>query len=324
MSWAGASIGKYTFVSSTQITIPIPASLVAHEGKVNVIVTNPDPTQKPSNFLSFDVAPFVQSGCVLFGTYGFFFTGFDSTGPMTTAGAIGVDVSGKVSGEVDYKNSKETRVAEPVIGGTCTNGTILNTGKLTVTTASGTSTYTFASQGVNPQDRGRLAESGDTNGVSGTGRYVFIHPGALTGDYVLAVAGADLLGHRMSVLGRFTDAGTLSNGLGDINADGVVSSGTMTGTISAPDAYSRATATLVIAGRAFKMAFYTLRPEAAFAIDIDPVGSGAILTGFVDQQLNAGHYGNADLDVRCARSLDARPVASHRSRPTTRGRGAVA
>ena len=296
MTWAGTNLGTYTFVSSTQVTIPIPASLVAKQGKVDIVVTNPGTGAKPSDFLSFDVGPLTQSGCVLFGTYDFFFTGFDSTGPMTTAGAFGVDVSGKVSGEVDYKNRTETRAAQPITGGTCTNGTIPNTGKLTITTASGTSTYTFASQGIVPTDRGRMAESGDTNGVSGTGRFVFIHPGALAGDYVIAVVGADMSGQRMGIVGRFTDSGTLSNGVGDINDNGTVTSAaTLTGSVTAPDVYSRATATLVIGGQTFKMAFYTLRPEAAFAIDVDPVGSGAILTGFVDAQLNAGRYGNANL-----------------------------
>ena len=150
VTWAGTNIGTYTFVSSTQITMPIPASLVAKQGKVNIVVTNPGTGATPSDFISFDVTALTLSGCVLFGTYDFFFTGFDSTGPMTTAGAFGVDVSGKVSGEVDYKNRTETRVAEPVTGGSCTNGPIPNTGKLTITTASGTSTYTFASQGISP------------------------------------------------------------------------------------------------------------------------------------------------------------------------------
>ena len=296
VTWAGTNIGTYTFVSSTQVTIPIPASLVATQGKVNIVVTNAAAGSKPSDFISFDVGPLIQSGCVLFGTYDFFFTGFDSTGPMTTAGAFGIDVSGKVSGEVDYKNRTETRLAEPVTGGTCTNGPIPNTGKLTITTASGTSTYTFATQGISPADRGRIAESGDTNGVSGTGRFVFIHPGALAGDYVFAVAGADLSGQRMGIVGRFTDAGTLSNGVADINDNGTVtSSAVLTGSVSAPDAYSRSTATLVIGGQAFKMAFYALRPEAGFAIDIDPVGSGAILSGFVNAQLDAGRYSNANL-----------------------------
>jgi hypothetical protein len=296
VTWAGTNLGTYTFVSSTQITIPIPASLVSRQGKVNIVVTNPGTGSTPSDFISFDVTALTLSGCVLFGTYDFFFTGFDSTGPMTTAGAFGVDVSGKVSGEVDYKNRTETRLAEPVTGGLCTNGPIPNTGKLTITTASGTSTYTFSTQGIAPSDRGRMAESGDTNGVSGTGRFVFIHPGALAGDYVLAVVGADLGGKRMGIVGRFTDTGALSNGLGDINDNGTVtSSAVLTGSITAPDAYSRSIATVVIGGQTFKMAFYVLRPEAAFAIDIDPVGAGAILSGFVDAQANGGRYGNANL-----------------------------
>lgn len=296
VTWAGTNLGTYTFVSSTQITMPIPASLVAKQGKVNIVVTNPGTGATPSDFISFDVTALTLSGCVLFGTYDFFFTGFDSTGPMTTAGAFGVDVSGKVSGEIDYKNRTETRVAEPVTGGMCTNGPVPNTGTLTITTASGTSTYTFASQGISPSDRGRMAESGDTNGVSGTGRFVFIHPGALAGDYVLAVVGADLGGQRMGIVGRFTDTGAFSNGLGDINDNGTVtSSAVLTGSISAPDAYSRSTATVTIGGQTFHMAFYVLRPEAAFAIDVDPVGSGAIVSGFVDAQNNAGRYGNANL-----------------------------
>ena len=298
VTWAGTNLGTFTFVSATQVTILVPASLVAKEDKVNIEVTNTGAGQKPSDFLSFDVTGFTQSGCVLFGTYDFFFTGFDSTGPMTTAGALGVDENGKVSGELDYKNGVETRAAQPITGGACTNGTIPNTGQLTVTTSSGTSTYAFTSQGLTPSDRGRLAESGDANGVSGTGRFVFIHPGVLTGDYVLAVAGANLSGQRMGLVGRYTESasGDLSSGLADLNDDGAItSSAALTGTVTAPDGYSRSTATLNVGGRTFKMAFYVLRPEAAFAIDIDPAGSGAVLTGFVDEQLNAGSYSNANL-----------------------------
>ncbi len=298
VTWAGTVLGTYTFVSSTQVTIPIPASLVAREDKVDVEVTNPGTNEKPSDFVSFDVTAFTGSGCVLFGTYDFFFTGFDSTGPVTSAGAFGVDANGKVSGELDFKNRTETRAAQPITGGTCTNGTVLNTGTLSITTASGTSNYTFSSQGLTPSDRGRLAEAGDANGVSGTGRFVFIHPGVLTGDYVLAVAGANLSGDRMGLLGRFTEGatGTLSNGLGDINDAGtVLSSAALTGTVTAPDGYSRSTATVNVGGRALTFAFYVLRPEAAFAMDIDPAGAGALLTGFVDEQLNAGGYSNANL-----------------------------
>ena len=99
----------------------------------------------------------------------------------------------------------------------------------------------------------------------------------------------------MGVVGRYTGTSTLSNGLGDINDNGTITSHALTGSVSAPDQYSRSTATMVIGAYTFKLAIYALRPEAAFAIDVDPVGSGAVLTGFVDQQLNAGRYGNANL-----------------------------
>ena len=296
VTWAGTNIGTYTFVSSTQITMPIPASLVAKQGKVNIVVTNPGTGATPSDFISFDVGPLTLSGCVLFGTYDFFFTGFDSTGPMTTAGAFGVDVSGKVSGEVDYKNRTETRAGPTRHGGhvhqrhdpehrqTHHHDGIGNF-HLHVRLA--------RHQSRRPGPHGRIGryQRGVGNGA------VRVHTsGALAGDYVLAVAGADLSGNRMAVLGRFTDAGTLSNGVGDINDNGTVtSSAVLTGSVSAPDQYSRSTATVVIGGQTFKMAFYALRPEAGFAIDIDPVGSGAILSGFVDQQVNAGAYGNANL-----------------------------
>src|SRR5476649_487063 len=77
VSWNGTSIGAYTLVSSTQVTILIPASLANKEGKVVVVATNSGIGSKPSNLLDFVVGPFTQSGCVLFGTYDFFFTGFD-------------------------------------------------------------------------------------------------------------------------------------------------------------------------------------------------------------------------------------------------------
>jgi hypothetical protein len=303
VTWAGKNIGPYTFVSSTQITILIAADLVSKQGPVNIQVLDPGTTTKQGGFVTFVVTPFVQSGCALYGTYDFFFTGFDSTGPVTSAGAIGVDQDGNVSGELDFKNRKETRAAQAITGGKCTHGTVPNTGTITVTTSSGTSTYTYAAQPpVDPAvqtDRGRMAEAGDSSGVTGTGRFVFIHPGTASGDYVIAMVGADLSGNRMGVVGRYTISnaatGVLSAGLGDVNDNGAItSSAALTGTISAADAYSRQTATMVIGSHTFRLAIYALRAEAAFAIDVDPVGSGAMLTGFVDQQVN-GPYGNAHL-----------------------------
>ena len=55
--------------------------------------------------------------------------------------------------------------------------------------------------------RGRMAESNDANGVSGTGKFVQLKSnfGYFTGDYMFGVVGEDSGGNRMGIVGRFTD-----------------------------------------------------------------------------------------------------------------------
>jgi hypothetical protein len=307
LSWGSTNLGTWTYVSPTQVTIAIAASLVSSQHQAPIVARNADPTTKPSNELTFAVTGFVQGGCVLFGTYDFFFTGFDADGAVTSAGAFGVDSAGHVNGEVDYKSRTETRVAEPITAGSCSNGADPDTGTLTITTASGTSHYTFVTQGLpTPGIRGRMAESGDANGVSGTGKFVLLKPGFgyFTGDYMMGVVGEDTTGHRMGIVGRFTDnatvnaTGTITGGIADINDNGTqTASAALTGTVAPPDASSRSVATLTIGGRAHTFAFYVLRPDAGFAIDIDPPGSGAVLAGLVNTQYLAGLYGDASLNA---------------------------
>lgn len=307
LSWNGTNLGPYTFVSSTQVTIGIGAKLVTSPGRALIVATNVDPSTKPSKSLPFTITPFAQSGCLLYGTYDFFFTGFDSSGAMNTAGVFGVDAAGNVSGAVDFKNRITTRVAEPITGGSCSNGADANTGTLSITTASGTSHYTFVTQGLPaPGIRGRMAESGDANGVSGTGKFVVLKPdfGFFTGDYMISAVGVDAGGHRMGLVGRFTDTatagttGTLSNGMGDVNDNGSVSAAVaITGSVTPPDASSRCVATLMIGSQPHTFAFYVLRPDAGFAIDIDPPGSGAVLAGLVSTQYLATLYSDANLNA---------------------------
>ena len=307
VSWAGVDIGTYNFVSSTQVTIGIGADKVKGQGRALIVTRNADPATKPSNALPFGVTGFVQSGCVLFGTYDFFFTGFDSSGAVTTAGAFGVDAGGHVNGEVDFKNRTTTRAAQLITSGSCSSGADPNTGTLVITTAAGTSRYTFVTQGLpTPGIRGRMAESADANGVSGTGKFVLLKPdfGYFTGDYAMGVVGSDAGGHRMGIAGRFTESaaagttGTISSGVGDVNDSGTVtSSAAIIGTVSPPDASSRSVATLTIGGQKYTFAFYVLRPDTGFAIDIDAPGSGGVLAGLVSTQLNASLYSDANLSA---------------------------
>jgi hypothetical protein len=307
LSWNGTvNLGQYTFVSSTQVTVQIAANLITTPGTGSIVASIPTPMTTPSNALTLTIAPLTSSACVLFGLYDFFFTGFDSNGPVTAAGDFGVDATGHVSGEEDFKDPAGTRAAQPITGGSCTNGSTANEGTLTITTAAGTSTYTFVTQALPAPGRtGRMAESGDTNGISGSGQFFFAPPGSFfSGDYVLALVGSDSSGGRMSVLGRFTDTdnnntqGTLSSGMGDINDNGALTpSVPITGTVSVPDLYSRSTVTLTLGTQTLNLALYVRSAQLGVAVDTDSGGSSPLLAGFINGQAGAGLYNNGLLSA---------------------------
>ena len=309
LTWNGTtSLGPYTFVSSSQVTVQINASLIANPGGGSIVATIPTPLTNPSNALTLNISPFTSSACVLFGLYDFFFTGFDSTGPVTIGGAFGVDANGNVSGEEDFKHLAGTRAAQSITGGSCKNSATTNEGTLTVTTAAGTSTYSFATQARPvPGLRGQMTESADANGVSGSGRFVFAPPGGFfSGDYVLALVGSDSSGGRMGVVGRFSDSdnncsvcpGTIASGMGDINDAGTLTSSvSITGNVSVPDSYSRSIVTLNLGVQTLNLALYVISSQLGFAVDVDSGGSSPLLAGFVNVQNSPGTYSNGFLNA---------------------------
>jgi hypothetical protein len=296
----------YTFVSSTQVTLQIGAGFIAAPGSFSVVATIPTPLTNPSNALMFTVNPLTSSACVLFGLYDFFFTGFDVNGPVTIAGGFGVDVSGNVSGEEDFKDLAGIRAAQPITGGSCTNSSTANQGTLTITTAAGTSTYAFATQAFPAPGRtGPMAESGDASGISGSGRFFFAPPGSFfNGNYVLALVGSDSTGGRMSVLGQFADndnnntQGTISSGMVDTNDNGSLTpSVPITGTVSVPDLYSRSLVTLTLGSQTLQLALYVKSAQLGVAVDVDSGASSPLLAGFIGGQANAGLYNNGNLSA---------------------------
>jgi hypothetical protein len=309
LSWNGGDLGPYKFVSSTQVTVLVGSSLITGAGSASIVATIPTPKTNPSNALTFTINPFTSSACVLFGSYDFLFTGFDSSGPVTIAGDFGVDANGNVTGEEDFKDMAGTRVAQPITGGSCTNSsTTTNEGTLVLTTAAGTSTYTFATQSLPVVGKaGGLAESGDANGIIGSGRFFFTPPaGFFSGDYVLGLVGSGSSRGRMSVIGRVTDnngsklsnPGTLSAGMGDINDAGAIISGApIAGSVSVPDAYSRSAVTLVIGTQTFHLAVYVKSSQLGVAVDVDSDPSSPQLAGFINTQNNAGTYDNGHLSA---------------------------
>ena len=239
-----------------------------------------------------------------------------------------MDVSGKVSGEEDFKDLAGTRAAEPITGGSCTNSSTTNEGTLTITTATGTSHYSFATQALPvPGVRGQMVESGDANGISGSARFVFAPPGNFfSGDYVIALVGNDSSGGRMSVLGRFTDnnnnlfsnPGTFSSGMGDTNDNGAITSSVpITGSVSVPDVYSRSTVTLTLGAQTLHFAFYVVSSQLGFAVDVDSGASSPLLAGFVNVQNSPGTYSagflNAPVVFSTWGALPGPPVSSDTS-----------
>jgi len=310
--WNGNSIGNYTLVSSTQLTFVVNAPLITNAGTASIVVDNPTDQKAPSNALNLTIQPFTSSACVLYGLYSFFFTGFETPGAgvtpftFTVAGEFGVDANGNVSGEEDFKDPNGTQVATPITGGTCTNGAVANEGTLTITTTAGTSTYTFNTQILpTPGLKGRMVEA-ESNGTTGSGRFVFTPPAAFfDGDYVIALIGDDSSGGRMGVIGRFTEnnpnnaaSSPLTNGLADINDNGALASSVnTTGNVTAPDLYNRCTASVTVGTQNLTLAFYVITSSSGFAIDIDSAAGTPSLTGFVTSQANAGLYQNNQLNA---------------------------
>ena len=305
--WNATGLGNYTFVSSTQVTVQVGAGLITNPGAANITAIIPTPRTNPSNPLALNINAFSSSACVLFGSYDFFFTGFDANGPVTIAGQFGVDANGNVSGEEDFKDLADTHVLQPITGGSCTNSATTNEGTLSITTPTGTSHYTFATQAKpSPGTNGQMAESGDVNGISGSGRFKFTPPGAfLSGDYVIAVVGADSSGGRMGIVGRFSDSntcencvGTLTSGVGDINDHAnLTSNAELSGNISVPDLYSRSVVTVNLGNQTLQFAFYVVTSQVAFAVEVDSGISSPLLAGFVSSQTNAGGYANNYLNA---------------------------
>jgi hypothetical protein len=298
----GGSIGSYTYVSASQVTILVGFLQIPGPGAATIDVQIPN--AKKSNGLPLSVNSFSSSVCVLFGQYDFFFTGFDANGAVTIAGSFGVDTNGDVTGEQDLKTSMATSAQEPITGGTCVNSATTNEGTVTLMTASGSTTYSFVTPThPAPGVKGRVAASG--GGLSGSGRFVLAGGGFFAGDYVLGLVGNDSSGGRMSVVGRFTDTsagfnatGTLSAGIGDINDNGTLSSSAViTGTIGPPDAYSRSAGMLTVGGQALQLAIYVSGAGAGFAGNADPSASAPRLAGIVNTQANAGMFNNGNLSA---------------------------
>lgn len=233
-----------------------------------------------------------QTACLLSGPYAYLVTGFYAAQPVTRAGSVTVTSSGTVTGVHDYKDATNVRPATAVTSGLCQTLTA-NRGQLHINSAaSGNETFDFATDstlkaGQMQQDDGtEVLEAGQFFQQDATA----FNLAALAGNWVFGVVGDDGAKRRLGVVGQLTlDAsGLVSAGVGDNNAATPVVGGTVTGTLTAPDANGRGTATLSVGGQPLPLAYYVVNHDTVFLVTSDTQASTPRVAGRMTRQSGAG------------------------------------
>jgi hypothetical protein len=237
-----------------------------------------------------------QDTCLLLGRFTYLFSGFRGGGPATDAGSITVDASGNITGEHDYKDGHRTTSDETLTSGLCINRQT-NSGQITLNAPSGSLLYNFS---VTPPDatgsinsaRLELVGSGSD---SGSGQMARLDATAITaapptGNFaygLLTVANQEPNTVHTGSAGRFTTdgSGTISAGLTDSNASAVLSAVALTGTLSAPDANGRGTASLTAGGTSSTLVYYIVNAARMYLEDMNPTVATPRSTGFLTPQV---------------------------------------
>jgi hypothetical protein len=231
--------------------------------------------------------------------YGFLFSGFDASGPVSVAGTLSIDKNGTVIGEEDFKDPTAQNPMPQPITGSCQNFSVTLTGFCRLTAGGITSQYDFALGGT--FDLARFVEDpADGSGITGSG--ILVAQNGQAGQaggrntFAFGFVGTNPTSGRMGVVGTITtdvSGRNITAGQSDINDDGVLiqSSATpnVTGSFSQTDNFSRATTQITIGSspqRTFMLAVYFVSgtPNRAFAIDITPA------TPTTNAQVLAGQF----------------------------------
>lgn len=231
----------------------------------------------------------------LSGAYVFLFRGFDSSGPYTAAGSFTADGKGNLLNGLEDVNRTAGLLNDLAFTGNYSL-TPDNRGLLTITTASGSSTFAFA-LGATGQSA-RFIEF-DTTGVRGSGILKSrtasqFSNSTLNGVYVLGVTGLETSTAPVGVLGSmfFNGSGTISGSALDVNDGGNV----LPTFINFPGNYSidstgRGTAALFLSGFATStvhFAAYVISSTDAFVVSTDPfVSPSPILSGELSEQVSS-------------------------------------
>ena len=287
VSGTGCTPARCGTISSAGIYIA-PATVPSPPSVQVLAVSAADPQRSGTTTVTIVAADAAK----LNGGYVFLFRGFDSSGPYTAAGSFTADGNGHLQNGLEDVNRTSGPVNDVPFIGTYSL-TPDNRGLLTITTASGSSSFTFA-LGATGQSA-RFIEF-DTSGVRGSGILKArtasqFSNSTLNGTYVLGVTGEESSSARVGVLGSliFNGAGAISGSALDVNDGGNI----LPTFINFPGNYSidstgRGTAALFLSGFAsstLHFAAYVVSSTDVFLVSTDPfVAPSPILSGELSQQ----------------------------------------
>jgi hypothetical protein len=199
--------------------------------------------------------------------------------------------------------------------GYCTNREV-NTGSLKLIGPSGTLVYNFA---ATPPDSNGVIHSAPMQLISsgsdgGSGEVTLQQQTAITanppsGNFAFGLIGVDSSSLHFGTAGRFTSdsSGNMSAGLIDSN-DTVnpLNDATFTGTLSAPNANGRGTATLTSGSQTTTLVYYLVNASKMLLMDIDSAASTPIASGQMTAQVgdvSPGVFSNNALGSPAVMSL---------------------
>ena len=230
------------------------------------------------------------SAGALNGPYAFSFSGFNNGNPIFMAGSFIADGNGHLtSGVLDSNSAAGGPQQQLSLTGTYSvqaNGL----GTMTFITSQGTTVFSVAisNRGISgTSHNGNLIQRDPANPASyGSGAIVvqnslnFNLP-SLQGHYALGYFGIDPSLKRFAGAGAYVmDAsGNLSNGVQDVDDNGVPGSATFNGSFSTVDTQTgRGTATFTSNGRLTHYAFYVISSTQLIMVSTDPITGPANLT----------------------------------------------
>jgi hypothetical protein len=249
----------------------------------------------PSESASATITIVANQDSRLQGEYVFQFNGFDGDGIYQSSGSFTADGTGNITEGLEDVNHTPAPANNVAFTGTYQVGAD-NRGTMTLSSATGRQTFTFALNMAGTS--GRFIEF-DASGIRGSGVIEKQDPTAFAlstfkGAYVVSLAGKDSLGERIGALAilDFNGAGAIVGGSMDVNDGGTVSPtfGSFQG-IYRIDSTGRGIVNLSIpgfAGGSFRFAFYVVSANKLLLTSTDQLSpSNPIFSGPAELQSGA-------------------------------------